>query len=109
MMKDMKMSQTEKKDSIAMSEAPKGDEYPWGLRLRLGEAELKRLGIDKLPKAGTSFPFSAEAKIISTHEDASENNKNRSVEVQVTAIDLDSEDESSESDKGSKVYPDQGK
>jgi hypothetical protein len=110
-MTDMKQSAAETKETMpmAMDSAAK-DQYPWGLRIRLGEPELKKLGLDTLPKVGGVMTLTAEVKIIGTHEDANETNKNRSVELQITKMDFGEEDaEASFPEKAVALYPNQGK
>jgi hypothetical protein len=49
-MQDMELSDDEKLDRMGLSEAPvkiaNKKEYPWGLKLRLTERELDKLGLE---------------------------------------------------------------
>lgn len=108
---DMKQSAEEQKGDYptAVSDKPK-EQYPWGLRLSLREPELKKLGMDSLPKVGAVMTLTCEVKVIGTHEDANEQNKNRSAELQITKMEFGDEDaEMKEPVRASALYPNQGK
>lgn len=88
---DMKVDQKArekryKESTVAMDG---GDEYPYGLRLRLGEEEIDKLGED-LPAVDTEMALVAVVKVtsVSSNESAG-GGKNRSVELQVTKMCLE--------------------
>ncbi len=70
--------------------------YPYGLRVHLDDDSLKKLGLDKLPKVGSSKYLGARVEIVSVSESESRNgdggNKHRSVELQITDMGLDSDE-----------------
>lgn len=110
-MTHMKMSDGDMKKEMTLG-PEKRDSYPYGLRIRLGEAELKKLGMDDMPAVGDEIELDAKVKVVSTSENASEGSKNRMVELQITHVDMGSDDDE-KSDKSpdaraSTLYPSQG-
>lgn len=100
MLTDMKRSKAEAKEASVGPVSPDQEEYPYGLRLHLNDDELEKLGIDKLPKVGEGGSIEAVFKIVSTHESANEGQKKyRSVELQITHMDLGAEDKSTTDDE----------
>lgn len=90
-MKDLKISKKEAKEKneamvIGSSEQ---ERYPYGLRLDLNNDTLDKLGIKKLPTVGTVLMFEAKAKVVGSRQSATEGSENRSVELQITHIDLE--------------------
>lgn len=90
-MKDLKIT---KKEAKAKSESmvigsPDQERYPYGLRLELNNDTLEKLGIDKLPSVGTVLMFEAKAKVVGSRQSATEGSENRSIELQITHIDLE--------------------
>ena len=87
----------ENKESPSMAPDSPGEVYPYGLRLRLENDELKKLGITELPEVGKVCKIEAEGvveSVSSSHNKDSEGPR-KSVEVQITALVLDK----SENDK----------
>lgn len=86
---DMKMPPPDKKKLEAVCEAPSydGDKYPWGLRLRLGTDELKKLGIE-LPKVGDEFHIVAVASVteVSSREGRNESHKNLELQIKKLGV-----------------------
>lgn len=84
-MVSLKRSKSEKKDMTeAMPAMCEGDDYAYGLRIRLETEELKKLGFSTLPEVGGSFAISAKAKVVSVRQDESQHNDSKCVELQVT-------------------------
>ena len=84
---DMKLSAGELRAHL--NPAPMGPEYPWGLCLRLENAELDKLGRKRLPEVGDEFDVTAVAKVTSVHESKSEGNHgDRAVTLQVVRMKL---------------------
>ena len=106
---DMKQSAADQKETMGVVGPSKREEYPYGLRIRLGEAEMKKLGMDDLPEVGDEIELDAKVKVVSTNASASESSKNRSVELQITHMELGGEEEESAEDKAKKLYPGDGK
>lgn len=97
-MKDLKISKKEAKEknkSMMIGSSDSEERYPYGLRLTLDNDSLDKLGIKNLPAVGTVLMFEAKAKVVSTRQSATTGSDDRSVDLQVTAIDLE-EGESAE-------------
>lgn len=76
--------------------------YPYGLQVRLGEDELEKLGLSKLPEAGSELVLVARVVVtgssVNTHANGSgQTHKHKSLELQIT--DLCLEDESGDDEK----------
>ena len=72
-----------------------GPKYPYGLKINLTEKEIEKLGVDTSDwKPGDVFQLHALAKVVGTHESEREGgNKCCNVEMQITHLAADSEDE----------------
>ena len=94
-MTDLKITKAERKaekekyDSPCV--APGMDDYGYGLRIRLGERELAKLGIE-LPKVGTRIRLEAIAKVVEVSSNSRNDKTDRSLELQIQKLDLDSAD-----------------
>lgn len=82
----MKRSPAEAKE--AATPADTAPEYPYGLRLRLEDEELQKLGLTTLPDVGTSLVLTARVEVCGTSAYDSESGKHRSVELQLTDLAL---------------------
>ena len=75
------------------SAGPKAD-YPYGLVISLGEAELKKLGLEReagadLPAVGDELHLAAVVKVTRVSESASESQPDScNVELQITHLNL---------------------
>ena len=66
--------------------------YDYGLRLRLDNLMLKKLGISKLPQVGTNMRATIEVEVIEVREsDSTSGRKERCVELQVQKMALGTE------------------
>ncbi len=108
-MKDLKISKKEAKEkSEAMQVIGSSDQerYPYGLRLDLNNDTLDKLGMTKLPSVGTVLTFEVKSKVIGSRQSATEGSENRSIELQITHIDMETakeekaEGELTRSDRG---------
>jgi hypothetical protein len=82
-MRDMKRTKTEKKKENVALVGPE-DSYPYGLRLTLDGEQLKKLGLDTLPKVGKTITLHAKAKVIGARETSrSDGTQDRSLEIQL--------------------------
>jgi len=89
-MKDLKITKKEakaKSESMVIGSSDQ-ERYPYGLRLDLNNDTLEKLGIDKLPSVGTVLMFEAKAKVVGSRQSATEGSENRSIELQITHIDM---------------------
>lgn len=94
---DLKTTNESDSQPVAIA-APEGVNYPYGTRLDLDEATLKKLGIVELPAVGSKLMFEAKAVVIGSRQSVSEGS--RSLELQITAIDLEQDEEGEEVDEG---------
>lgn len=93
-MQDLKISKKEAKETNKLSTPYEDQErYPYGLRLDLNDDTLKKLGITKLPAVGTVLMFEAKAKVVGSRQSATESSDNRSIELQITHLDLEMDDD----------------
>ncbi len=91
-MKDLKISKQEAKEkskAVQVIGSSDQERYPYGLRLDLNNDTLEKLGMKKLPTVGTVLMFEAKAKVVGSRQSATEGSENRSVELQITHIDLE--------------------
>ncbi|MBX9959475.1 MAG: hypothetical protein K2Y15_05005 [Burkholderiaceae bacterium] len=101
-MKDLKIT---KKEAKAKSESmvigsPEQERYPYGLRLDLNNDTLEKLGMKSLPAVGTVLMFEAKAKVVGSRQSATEGSENRSVELQITHLDLEEGETDEEVNEG---------
>lgn len=93
-LKDLKISKKEAKEANKLSTPYEDQErYPYGLRLDLNNDTLEKLGITKLPAVGTVLMFEAKAKVVGSRQSATESSDNRSIELQITHLDLEINDD----------------
>lgn len=87
-MQSMKRSKASQKD-VAMPSMPKGEDYPYGLRLDLDHDTLKKLGVTKMPKAGALHKIVAHAKVHRAEESSSsDGGKRRNLSMQITKMSM---------------------
>ena len=89
-MKSLKQSKKEldKYDSPIAVDGNR-DQYPYGTRIDLNKESLDKLGIKTLPAVGTELMIECKVKVIAVRESASERDTNRSIELQITDMDLE--------------------
>lgn len=74
-----------------------GPDYPWGLCLNLGKAEIEKLGIKDLPEVGDEFHIYAVAKVTRVSQSATDKgDESKGVELQITHMGAMHEDEEEE-------------
>lgn len=80
---DMKRAKKDKKAQAKLAGPYEGDDYPYGLEIRLGEDEMEKLGID-LPTVGGTVTITAKAKVKSAEvrNDGSGEKKNCCLQIQ---------------------------
>lgn len=114
-MVDMMLSPEERKEqygppTMATDEQEK---YPWGLRISLGNDELKKLGITKLPEAGQPFTIEAVGYVCDAgSSDTVDGGKRLNMCIQITDMELEEgveEDDEDEEEAGTRransMYP----
>lgn len=91
-MKITKADQKAEKEKYSNSPCSIGGQaggYPYGLEVRLGDAELKKLGIDTLPNVGKKYTLTASVVVDSASSSARSGGKGeRRVTFQITKMDL---------------------
>lgn len=73
-----------------------GEKYPYGLRLDLNSDVMAKLDIDSLPKTGSEVTITAKAKVVSTSINDREGKKEKRMELQIIAMEIDGGEESAE-------------
>lgn len=68
-------------------------EYPWSTCITLNKEVLEKLGIKKLPEVGETMELYAEVEVKRVLASNDEYGSNRSMDLQLTDIALESEDE----------------
>lgn len=105
-MKNMQLTASEAKEyegNFVETDAPK---YPWGLEIRLNENSLKKLDMAELPAVGKVCVVSAKAVVTSASQrQEADGDTNRSVELQITDLELIPADDSDYESKASAMFP----
>jgi len=90
---DLKRPKEETKNIV--SQGPEGNpdsedgHYHYGLRVELGDHELKQIGMTKMPDVGGVVRFTAHARVHSVRSDHRHGDKkNRSVELMIEKLGL---------------------
>jgi len=92
-MQDLKITKKEaEKANKLVSPYEDAERYPYSTRITLDKDILEKLGIKTLPNVGSALMFEAKAKVIGSRQSATQGSESRSVELQITHIDLDAED-----------------
>lgn len=87
---DMKNTKAEAKKEMAPSYEP--PKYPWGLSINLDNGSLEKLGLEQLPKIGTSMVLTARVEVSSLSEhDSVQGGSSRSLGLQITDMALAAE------------------
>lgn len=91
-------------------DAPEGsqEKYPWGLRINLGDEELKKLGINELPKVGEKLPLMAMVSVVGVRSNESQNGETRNVELQITECAMEMKKPMDNEKTASKLYGGEG-
>lgn len=98
------------KDSSLVSPVEQ-DEYPYGLRIRLDNDSLKKLGITELPAIDSEHKLVALVCVVglTMNESAGEGEPYRSVELQIEQLALapakEEDDEDERKDPAKAMYP----
>lgn len=105
---DMALTPREVNDKVSEMASPVTEaamsmpKYPYGLTMCLGSDELKKVGMTDMPSAGEMIHGSFMAKVTSVSERDTESGKDCRVELQVTHLSLDQNDEAPLSDRRAK-------
>ena len=96
---DMKLPKNKPANEVA---PPSPDqEYPYGLRIDLGNEVLEKLGMKSLPTVGAKCEIKAVGKVVRVDHSAESKTKSRSIAIQITKIGIESEDDiDAQFDKG---------
>jgi hypothetical protein len=111
---DLKRTSAERKaDRERFDKPSSGDDYGYGLRVRLDHSHLKKLGITELPKAGDHLHVHAKAHVSSVGSHSSEGRDDRHIELELRHMAVSATKKASEQDvqegklKGAKAAMDQ--
>lgn len=82
---DLKRTASDKKSEqeTMKSSSIGGEDYPYGLTIRLSERELSKLGMKTLPKPGSVLHLEAKAHVVGTNDNQRNGKSDRSVELQL--------------------------
>lgn len=101
---NMKSPPPKKTEGDVCCDPSSGPAYPYGLQLRLGDDELKKLGITELPKVGATFHLIAAVEVVSVSDyDSKDGGDHSSVEYQITDMALAAPEKPSA--RAAKLYP----
>lgn len=91
--------QDAEKMPAAIGPMDSGEQYPYGLRIRLENEQLDKLGIKELPAVGEYVSIEAECCVISTAQnDRNGGEPRRTLELQIEKIGCDEEPDDDEDD-----------
>lgn len=93
-LKSMKLSEEDQKEEMSQSPIKEGDgpEYPYGLRLRIDEDEIEKLGLgEDMPELKTKFRLSAIVEVCSASQNSSVYGDSKVLELQITDMGLSEE------------------
>mgnify|MGYP001179098700 CR=1 FL=1 len=74
--------------------------YSYGLCISLGDEELEKLGIEKLPEAGSEMMIKAMAYVKNVSERKEQDGVSQNVELQICAMGIETIDKSKDRAKG---------
>lgn len=94
----MKPEAKGKHDEMVMPSGPT-EKYPYGLRINLGNDQLKALGVKDLPKVGETLPLHAMVSVVGVRSSETEDGSDNNVELQITECMMGGDD------KLSGLYP----
>lgn len=83
-MKSMKLEAEEAGEYSQPTAIADRAEYPYGLRIRLDDASLRKLAISELPKVGSSMIINAKAKVCATGANDINGESESYLELQIT-------------------------
>lgn len=84
---DMELDDDDKLDMCApicgVKETP---DYPWGLRISLGESEMRKLEVENMPEVGEYVALRAVARVTSVSSNEIGGKPERRVELQIEQL-----------------------
>lgn len=103
-MQDMKYEEKEIKD-FSMPQPADTAKYPHGLRISLGKEELKKLGIQDIPKVGEEIKIEAIVEVVEVSSEA-EGGDERShrVSLQIKEMEVNNKKELKEQEEQLESY-----
>jgi hypothetical protein len=102
-MVDLKRTPAERKAEKEKYDKPGhlgGDDYGYGLTVRLDHEHLKKLGVTKMPKAGDTLHIHSKAHVKSTseHSEGGGDRKHMELELRHMAIGAQADDDNTDDD-----------
>lgn len=91
-MTDMKRTKKERKEANKCVPY-EGEDYAYGLQVRLGEEEIDKLGLS-MPTTGDKFILTAVAKVSSTSTNERGGETRKSIEFQITKLAVEKQSKS---------------
>ena len=91
---DLKRSKSEMEEG--------GSEYPMGTRIRVEHPEMKKMGMDDMPEAGSMHEIKARGKVVGSHESMGDDGEmRRSLELHITHMGIKPmDDDDGDKDRG---------
>lgn len=85
-----KTAEKKRHEAMGWQNPPEPHDYPQGARINLGEGELEKLGMSKLPKADDEVNFTGRGRIVTVHSEAQQGkDPSERVEIQITHLGLE--------------------
>lgn len=86
-----KAAETKRHKAMGWDNPPEPHDYPQGARVNLGEGELEKLGIKKLPKAGDVFTVTGKVRVVTVHSESEQGkDPTERLELQITHLGMES-------------------
>lgn len=104
-MKNMMISDMEKKDNYQTSVLYDQSSYPYGLKIQLDAESYRKLGLGEPPKIGSKMMLLAHVEVCSIYKEPSKgDDHNYSMGLQITEMDLKPHEENKEETAESVMY-----
>lgn len=90
----LKKRDPEKMNAAMPGVGPGGDQYPYGLRIRLENEQLDKLGLDEMPAVGEYITITAECCVSSASQNERKGGEpNRTLELQIEKLGCEEDEE----------------
>lgn len=92
-LKSIKLPKSKRATDNSLPSPDTRDGYPYGTRIELQDESLNALGIKELPEVGSIMMIECKVTVVGARQSASENNTTRTLELQITDMDLGADDD----------------